>query len=531
MRITRRDTDSDLSSQYQSITRAPSVSPAVFSRVPSPDMPLEEQQRPGPKVRLNGSSKPSELVSSSSSDLRSVPEDTAGPQEPESVTHAPQDKATVVSDASSNVDAVEAMERGERRNTSLREVPNKTLPPPILRNISFVAFPTASPNRKSVAFDANIAVDILQPQYPAQKNLLPGLTGVPLVDTEVSPDTSPPADTGKEGQHHAIPQLPDVSHRYAASSGISEHPQPPQAVLAERPGEEDADEPSEALATGEGNLHAEVNTTRQPVRNHRRPAVKPGKASSSFPRVPPSSVDEGNVKGQKVGQPLHSESLLPAVEIPLTEHRPTPPDVKPGDDRGDVKPKLPPEALSQPVIREGVLYDYVLQKDVAGWSYRSGVVMPLHPEIHVVSLGCGRVAQALQKCRNSSVYKRLRELIWRFHLDLEDLNKTRQRQWVALADNCIALVNRMMEDLGQAHTFRDRWNRGRYGSILGDAYGREPNTIFFMFRASVLFMQLGARYCQEARSVLQMVSFGLSLIWHVSDICFSLLLEDSGAGY
>lgn len=157
------------------------------------------------------------------------------------------------------------------------------------------------------------------------------------------------------------------------------------------------------------------------------------------------------------------------------------------------------------MVKAEILFDCVRRQHVEGLYFRSGVVMPMWSEIRVTSLGCSKVTKTLKTCRDSSVYKRFRKLIWRFHLDLEDLNKRRQLQWVPLAENCIALINRMMEDLGKGYSFKDRWARGRYSIMLGDWQGREPGTIFYMFAVSIPYMYRGIKYAQEARMVLHEV--------------------------
>ncbi|KAK9897031.1 hypothetical protein P389DRAFT_168733 [Cystobasidium minutum MCA 4210] len=169
----------------------------------------------------------------------------------------------------------------------------------------------------------------------------------------------------------------------------------------------------------------------------------------------------------------------------------------------------PFEKKFQPVPQANVIFDYITNSMCAGLRYpSSGLVMPYLADepIEKYTLGCSSVTMALQSSRGSSVYKNLRNLVWRFHLDLEDLNKRRRYHWLPMAEHCRVLMARMITDLRKEYVFRDRWERGRYKHILGDEDGSEPGTIFYMFKVSLPWIRLGRRYVFEAHRELQNIS-------------------------
>lgn len=407
--------------------------------------------------------------------------------------------------------------------SGVRDPPEATLSvprPSILRNPSYVVLPLSSPVRKSVAFDEEIAVDIPQPQAFAdqrppqsdassprgttlESDTKPSVT-IPLAD--VSTDTSTSADSEDESVNTTTHSPPDMTARSQTSSRTRSYLESPARETTVKPETTPDKSPGKVVLTKEKDMQREGFVAQQSMLPHANSLPRPGRASRQSSRTSRRSRDEIKVTPSMPTRVPASKPFSDMREDSLVAEGTVLPNASVPEDRPPIKSSLPPEALAQPVIMENVLYDYVRKQNAAGWYYRSGVIMPLLPDVQVLSLSCERVTRSLHRCRDSTVYKRLRKLIWRFHLDLEDLNKIRQRQWVELAETCIALVNRMMEDLSQGHTFRDRWDRKRYAHILGDAHGRDPNTIFFMFGASIPFMHLGARYCQEAKSVLQMVS-------------------------
>lgn len=178
------------------------------------------------------------------------------------------------------------------------------------------------------------------------------------------------------------------------------------------------------------------------------------------------------------------------------------------------------EQKYQPVIVKNTIGDKSTNTLLPGLRYPSSdLVMPLLPEspIERHTLGCSSVTNALRNCRGSSVYKGLRNLVWRFHLDLEDLNKRRQYHWLPLAEHCRVLMARMITDLRKEYVFKDRWRRQRYKQFLGNEDGSQPGTIFYMFKVSIPWMRLGCRYAFEAQRELQNVSTSASFS-HVEPI-------------
>lgn len=401
--------------------------------------------------------------------------------------------------------------------------------PSILRNPSYAIIPHASPVRKSVAFEGDTAEVGLQSGSPEAPQSMLRAEGpfarlsklAPSIVAGTRPTTQPSAKS-------PLRTVVDDMHTDSSDSERSDHlPQPSGTIRSgvESPvldtsiaasshtdkQEVNADAPATAKIIDKPSAKPEARPMTLPTdfftvessQNRQavsRPRSEASRASSKASR----DSRKSKTKAENVGSDGHSRPRrAPEEKAKATQDRPASPIFQDAAE-DEVRPSTPspPEAALQPIIQVGVLYDCVQGCPVEGLVYRSGVKMPLIPRVEARSLGCSKVANALRSCRDSSIYKRLRKLVWRFHLDLEDLNKRRQYQWLPLAEHCIALVNRMIGDLGQPCTFRSRWERGTYGKLLGNAGGRERGTIFFVFEASIPYMQLGAAYAVAAREEL-----------------------------
>jgi hypothetical protein len=165
----------------------------------------------------------------------------------------------------------------------------------------------------------------------------------------------------------------------------------------------------------------------------------------------------------------------------------------------------PPEAMYKPayIIRD----DPLIGRSRRYLRYKSGVIMPAERTTRCPpSLGCSYLARGIRQCHFTSVYKRVRGLVYKFHLDLEDLNKRRQNHWRPLAENCVAFFQRMRRDLGH-DDFKNGWQKGRYQKFLGDAHRPAPDTLRYMFEMILPFMKRGAVFADEARNEMCKVCF------------------------
>lgn len=117
-----------------------------------------------------------------------------------------------------------------------------------------------------------------------------------------------------------------------------------------------------------------------------------------------------------------------------------------------------------------------------------------------------QMVRGLQACRRTSIYLKGRNLLYKYHRDLEDLNVKRQQQWLPLIDNCIAFIERMTRDLTETNDMRDRWERGKYREILGDFPTPADDTIRAMFPVVLISMREGYEYTCEVRRIWQKVS-------------------------
>lgn len=156
--------------------------------------------------------------------------------------------------------------------------------------------------------------------------------------------------------------------------------------------------------------------------------------------------------------------------------------------------------VQEPSVVPDMIEDGEIKKRQVALVYpQSGLCMPWLPQNPVsdAKLRCSRISQALRECRGSSVYKRLRDVIYKFHLDLEDLNKRREYQWLPMAKHCRMLASRMIEDLKTAYVFKARWHR--YREVLGYVNQEDPGTLFFFLKASLGAMKLSLRYAEEAQ--------------------------------
>lgn len=417
---------------------------------------------------------------------------------------------------------------------------------PILCNASSV-FPTNPYMPDSFAEDAeNRGENLNVPRPSILRNSSSVNLGAPLVSKstvegeetkkvtfgrDLAPETSPSEGTSAKSPITRVDQS-DLSTEASASSWENENSVPitrsiPPILSPQLPKASRAPPAVSVEAkTSDGSLPKKASASMQGQRNVNEPPIKRHEpASQSSQNSSRGSRGKRGVRKARQQRPdIPPRAPSPVQELPYRSNiagdRPIPSSARKSYTRPQsVAPSnLPPEAFAQPTSEESIILDCVNGQWVEGLRYSSKVVMPLWPDIEITSLGCSKVTRALRTCRESTVYKDLRKIIWRFHLDLEDLNKRRQAHWLPLVDNCIALVQRMMDDLGRPYTFRDRWDRNRYGRILGEPQGREPGTIFYMFAVSVQAMETGSLYAEEAKSALQTVSlvFAINFAFHTS---------------
>ena len=64
------------------------------------------------------------------------------------------------------------------------------------------------------------------------------------------------------------------------------------------------------------------------------------------------------------------------------------------------------------------------------------------------------LAYTVTACKGTSVYKRLRTLVWDFHSDLEDINKKRENTWTILVDRLDSMLVDMRHTL-EAKEFKE----------------------------------------------------------------------------
>ena len=80
----------------------------------------------------------------------------------------------------------------------------------------------------------------------------------------------------------------------------------------------------------------------------------------------------------------------------------------------------------------------------------SGLPLPKIPEIMPrknTYLPGPALAYTLKACKGTSVYKRLRTLVWDFHSDLEDANKKREAYWTILIERLDSMLVDMRQTL------------------------------------------------------------------------------------
>lgn len=97
--------------------------------------------------------------------------------------------------------------------------------------------------------------------------------------------------------------------------------------------------------------------------------------------------------------------------------------------------------------------------------------------------------------KGSSVYSRVRDLIYDYHADLEDINKRRARFWLPLAEGCEALTQKIRNSLYDGSCKR---KVPAFHVILGSQDDPEENTIQFARRAVTEQIKQAIAYTTEA---------------------------------